>query len=260
MMSIAEHTGALGEKPVMRRNGGKMTAPNNGSAVLRPSLLGSWVLFCGFFMGLAVVYFDRDPQGSDLFWYALSGFFLALIIHRLTRKYILSQDSVTSASIFGDGATIAYKDIADVEVRRTLSSRAAGAAHLLIYGKGGQVITMASQLDADALREALLRLAGLAAGPGQEALEGGGGGEDGKEHEGEEEDGGGGEDDEEYEDEDDDGGGDDDLEEGGEEEEEEEEEEEDHDGGDDGGPDDGGGAGPDGGGGEKGGGSGGQGL
>ncbi|MDR2404766.1 MAG: hypothetical protein LBE27_00140 [Deltaproteobacteria bacterium] len=146
-------------------------ADQDNTLTLRPSLIGSWFLFLGFFMALAIIYFERDPQGRVGIWYALSGFFLAFIIHRLSQKYIFDNDSIRVISFMGESNRIQYKDIQEIELKDTFATRVAGAAHLLIYAKG-KVVTLLSQKDAPLLRERILKLAQSARGASSSETEG----------------------------------------------------------------------------------------
>jgi uncharacterized membrane protein YdbT with pleckstrin-like domain len=142
-----------------------MSLASGEKIVLRPSLSGSWFLFCGVLLCLGIVILDRDPQSRDLLWYALSAFFLSLITHRAFLRYTLDSDSLSARGLFAAERRVAYRDIGDVEVRESLASRLSGSAHVLVRHSGG-CLALVSQRDAQKLRDALLRLARAASAGG----------------------------------------------------------------------------------------------
>jgi hypothetical protein len=124
---------------------------------LRPSIIGSWFLFCGLFMAFAIIFYERDPQGRLGIWYIMGGFFSYLIFYRLFQSYVFDDVSIHVYSFFGETGSVRYRDISDIEIRETFPSRISGTPHLLIFSKG-QVLTLLSQKDAELLRERILKL------------------------------------------------------------------------------------------------------
>lgn len=104
----------------------------NYNKSFRPALRSIWFLFFGLFLGPAIIFFQRDPEGSPLKWAALSLLFLALILHRLSLRYELSEWTFTAYSWWGRGPaeSIRLADIAEVAPRQGLVGRLVGCGHL----------------------------------------------------------------------------------------------------------------------------------
>jgi hypothetical protein len=146
-----------------------MTEGIDKDIVLRPSLRGSWLLFCGLLMALAIIFFERDPQGRDLLWWGMAGFFLILIISRLTQRYVLGREAITAHYLFAADSEVPWPSITGVELRRSVASRLSGTGHLLIWSKGQAAVTLAAQTHPEELRDAILKAAGLPSGEGPDS-------------------------------------------------------------------------------------------
>ncbi|MDR2338945.1 MAG: hypothetical protein LBF40_02260 [Deltaproteobacteria bacterium] len=127
---------------------------------LRPSLVGAWFMFAGFLLAIAIVVFEQDSSGKDIVWYGVAGFFLVLLVLRLTQRYELDDETVCAHYLLGSPFKVRYREITEIELRESFAGKLVGTAHLLIHTKG-PILTLAGIKDAQALRDRLLILAGL---------------------------------------------------------------------------------------------------
>ncbi len=111
--------------------------PEEGQAppplkIFRPSPASIWYMFFGLLLGPAIIYFERDPQGNQMVWLALSLLFLGLIIHRISLKYSLSRDYIKIESWWGLGREelMPLAALSEVRVMQGFVGRLASTAQL----------------------------------------------------------------------------------------------------------------------------------
>ena len=97
-----------------------------------PALRSLWFLFFGLALGPAIIFFDRDPQGSPVMWLGLSFLCLGLILHRLSLKYTLTEKKIEARAWWGRGQVemVSLSRLGQVRARTGLAGRLAGVAHL----------------------------------------------------------------------------------------------------------------------------------
>lgn len=102
------------------------------ATIFRPALRSMWFLFFGFFLGPAIMFFDRDPVGHPAKWVALSLVCLGLIVHRLSLKYILEEGLLKSSSWWGlkPDETLTLACISDVRILNGYVGRMVGCGHI----------------------------------------------------------------------------------------------------------------------------------
>ncbi len=100
--------------------------------VFRPALRSMWFLFFGLLLGPAIMFFERDPDGSPTKWLALSLLSLALIIHRLSLRYTLADGRLTARSWWGlaRDETVGLAGITEVRPMQGFAGRLVGCGHL----------------------------------------------------------------------------------------------------------------------------------
>jgi len=133
----------------------------------RPALRSAWFLFFGLALGPAILFFERDPEGSPVKWVMLSLACLGLILHRYSLRYTLSEERLTANSWWGLGKeeTVTLKCLREVRSAQGFAGRLAGCGHLEVlsdaYDESGiSVLGLPNYLE---LAEEIRRLA-LAAG------------------------------------------------------------------------------------------------
>ncbi|MDR1164591.1 MAG: hypothetical protein LBO66_01730 [Deltaproteobacteria bacterium] len=135
---------------------------NESPRVLRPALAGSWFQVLGIFLGISIVYFERDPEGRATLWIALSLFFLCLFLYRLGMKYVLNSTGIAQIAFFGLAKPrfLEYRHITDVETRHNFATGVVGLAHVIISSGGLKpVMILIAQKEPEKLKENLARLA-----------------------------------------------------------------------------------------------------
>lgn len=89
-------------------------------------------MFFGFFLGPAIMFFGRDPDGHPGKWIALSLACLGLIIHRLSLKYTIADGLLKASSWWGlrpdEALTLAY--VSEVRAVSGFTGRLAGCSHI----------------------------------------------------------------------------------------------------------------------------------
>lgn len=131
--------------------------------ILKPAIRSAWFLFFGFFLGPAIIYFGRDPDGHPAKWVALSLVSLGLILHRLGLSYVLAGGELRARPWWGFGSeeTVTLAAITEVRPVEGLVGRVVGCAHLDVrsgaYDEPGLIIL--GQTDSGFLAGRLERLA-----------------------------------------------------------------------------------------------------
>jgi hypothetical protein len=135
--------------------------PHRHIKTYRPSLSGSWFLFFGLALGPAIIISERDKGGHTLFWLLMSLLFIGLILHRLSLRYDLGEESLVVRSWWGLGQpqTIPLSSISEVEVRQSFSTRTCGCGHLILSLPQGRPVTILAQPQPDKLRQELIEMA-----------------------------------------------------------------------------------------------------
>jgi len=102
--------------------------------IFRPALRSMWFLFLGFFLGPAIMFFERDPDGHPAKWIALSFVCLGVIVHRLSLKYILGAGLLKSSSWWGlkPDEVLTLACVSEVRVLDGYVGRLAGCGHIEI--------------------------------------------------------------------------------------------------------------------------------
>ncbi|UQZ89427.1 hypothetical protein C4J81_09540 [Deltaproteobacteria bacterium Smac51] len=102
--------------------------------VFRPAVRSVWFLFLGAALGPAIMHLGRDPEGHPAKWIGLCLLCLALIIHRLSLKYTLTERQLMVESWWGLGREeiITLAHIRDVTAAQGIAGRLAGCGHLYV--------------------------------------------------------------------------------------------------------------------------------
>lgn len=109
-----------------------MNETDKSVKIFRPALQSVWFLFFGLAVGPAIMFFERDPEGHPAKWIGLSLACLALILHRLSLKYTLTEREVRAEAWWGLGRpeTVSLASLRRVRSSQGVAGRLVGCGHL----------------------------------------------------------------------------------------------------------------------------------